>query len=371
MQFNSKNFMGYLKGQIEYRYGKALYANFNQPLYFHFIYGYFRIAIEIFKTLVFFCTFIKEYTTSGKNNFNSVGLYNTKNQRNALMKLRKTAGLNFALCNISNISILYISIRLFTWVIKFVFYPLSFLMARCKSGIFHSSMVLLVYWYNLLLLRYLEKRVSNLYISNDHVGDVFILSILARSSKINVHYVQHGAVKPEFPVNYFNTIYVHNRYYHDIYSKLSKNDSVNIVIYKNDDNIQSGVRPRKVDILIIFSHQFYLIPSALLIRKVFESRKVSAVRFHPSDRFALVKYRVLKLFNFNLLYSSSDQLSVEQDFERASIQICASSSVLLDAYRRNGAKYLIWYQPIGLKWDYYNLSSKLNVVSSLEGLKLK
>jgi len=370
MGFSSNLFLKNLREQVNYRYQKELYAGFSKPAIYHFIYGYFRIIIEVLKTFSYFFLYVKSVAFKKRGFCKPIALYNTHNQKKALLNLRDSENLQFEIYHISQISLTYIYFRFFTWIIKLFFFPISFLMAGNRSGAFHSSFIWFVALYNQILLIKIEKKITDLYISNDHVGDIFILSILARSSEVKVHYVQHGAVKPEFPVNYFDSIYVQNTYYRDIYSRLAKNESVKIVVCNADYGNPSVDYFEKVDVLIAFSHQFYLIPSIRLVKKIRDFEKVAVIRFHPSDRLALFKYRILRLFNSNILYSAADQLSLWEDFDRSSIQICASSSVLLDAYKRDGGKSLIWYKPIGLKWDYYDLGDKLNVVSTIEELSL-
>ena len=42
--------------------------------------------------------------------------------------------------------------------------------------------------------------------------------------------------------------------------------------------------------------------------------------------------------------------------------LCASSSLLVDAYHNGFADKLIWVKCLGLSWDYYNLESNIKSI---------
>jgi hypothetical protein len=361
-------YMVELKKCIEYRYQKELYAGYDKSTVYHFFYGYKRLFIELVKSLFYVLIYLKHSLDFKKEPSLSVGIYNTNNQKKALLSLKEAQGLDFSLEHISTISITYSLMRTFAWLVKLLIYPLSFVFASNKAGIFHGSQVLLLYLYNKILMKKLVKSYSDLYISNDHSGDIYILSILVRKSNLRVSYVQHGAVKLEFPSNHFDVIYVQNGYYQDIYKKLALRQTVEIIEYPIP--VVQNSEHENVDVLIAFSHQFHPLQSVMLVKRLKLLKKTTVLRFHPSDRLAFFKYRFLKIFNSSLLYSSANRLTFWDDFNRSTWQVCASSSLLLDIYRHNKGITLIWYKPIGLSWDYYNLSDKLKVVNNIEGLEL-
>lgn len=346
---------------VEIRYSKALYLGFGRSDFYHFLYGYKRIFIEVLKSFVYIFLSLGAF---GQRKGRSVSLYVTKNQRKAIDRLTMVGVDCGCVIPLYKLSVTANVLRFFVWVSKLVLFPFCFLTARHREGAYFSSLAYGMRLYAKVLGMELSRAgVERVCISNDHAGDIYLLTLALRDiPSVYVIYVQHGAVKPEFPVNYFDLIYVYSEQYVDVYKKLSLNPQVVIVVIPESVGSRAGLS--NLDFLVCFSHSFRLVNSVKLMR-LFKSRAPISVgvRFHPSDRFALIKYRLLALFYPVEL--SPDLLSFEADSMRADRLICASSSLLLDVFNSSYANKLIWLKSIGLEWDYYDLSDKICTISSV------
>lgn len=351
------------KRELEIRYSEELYLGYSKGNIYHFFYAYKRIIIEIMKSFVwlFGSLFAKD-----KPAF--IGIYATNNQLKALKNAKYCGVANCELFKISSVSFCAGLMRLLCWILKFMFYPFFFIFSNKKASLYFTLFSTILRMYNARVVsNLLANNVSKIYLSNDHAGDIFVISILLRELKdITVVYIQHGAVKNEFPVNYFDEIFVYSEEYRAIYSKLSLNPRVKINV---NSNIQGNVQVEElnpVDYLFCLSHQFPYLKIASVLKKM--SSKISlrvAIRFHPSDKFALLKFYLLKVFYSNLILSTS-ATPYKYDFERAKIVLCASSSLLIDAYNSGLSDKLLWVKEFGLSWDYYDLENKIRVINRLD-----
>jgi hypothetical protein len=350
------------KQQLAIRYSKELYLGYGKGNLYHFFYAYKRFFIEIVKSFKW-C-----FTSLIPMDFNRVlGIYVTKNQHKALVNTKLAVIFAGPIIKVEKISFKAALFRLFTWLLKFCLYPLFFVFSKQKASLYFTLFSPLMIRYNKYIINKLvNKKVSNIYLSNDHAGDIFILSILLRDvTSIKVSYIQHGAVKPDFPINYFDEVYVYDQRYADIYTALSKNEKVQINIEPFIERPNRETDLRNVDYLICLSHQypFFSIKKSLNILFSVNGNKVS-IRFHPSDNLAQFKYFLLKMF-FNELELSPSDVSYIDDFNRASYVLCASSSLLIDAYNSGFKAKLVWVKSFGLAWDYYNLKNKIVTISSV------
>jgi len=347
-----------LREAIEVRYGKDLYHSFERSNIYHFAYAYKRFLIEIVKTLL---GLLKPrpvllVTTA-------LGLYSTQNQHKALLNAVSAGYVDSLLIPLDRLSRRAMMIRLLVWLAKPFAYPFYFVRSRHRPALYQTCLLYGMQTYARAYVDKLEKLgVEKLYISNDHAGDIYLLSLLIRRNLgIAVDYVQHGAVQPTFPVNYFHNIYVYSEKYAEIYRTLAQNPDVCIIVDPVLAGAVSEDLPR-LDLLICFSHQFPIGPSIALMRALSNVKDVSAAaRFHPSDRFAKFKLVLLRLFH--PVQFSDPTVNYMADFSRAKWVVCASSSLLPDAVDKGFGPRLIWARQLGLKWDYYGLQGKVREVS--------
>ena len=223
-----------IKKQLEIRYSKDLYLGFNRSSLYHFLYAYKRFVIEIVRS---FYWVLKSFVKSKRDTNNeSVALFSTLNQKKALLKAKELGVYNGDVLQLNLLSKSFCFKRLLVWIAKACTYPFLFFQSNCKQGLYFTSLTVLMVWYNKVLKeRLLTNTVENLYISNDHAGDIFILSILLRdvTEQISVSYVQHGAVKAEFPINYFDKVYVYDEIYKNVYKRLCKSEAITIEVLQN------------------------------------------------------------------------------------------------------------------------------------------
>lgn len=356
-----------LREQLNIRYTEALYLGANKGNCYHFIYAYKRIFIELFKSILGCFRSLKS-PVLGKE----LAIYATNNQKKALTNAKLAKLYDGELIHINTLSFKAAVFRLMTWFLKFVCYPLAFIFSDRKAGLYFTLFTSLMRKSCELTIEDIAKLGKvKIFLSNDHAGDIFIITILLRNKpNIQVAYVQHGAVKADFPNNYFDEVYVYDEYYADIYRGLSKSESVKICVNSLIERPGVQVVLDEIDFLICLSHQFPFLSirkalSILLIRK---ERRV-AIRFHPSDSLASFKYRLLKLY-FKRLEVSPSNVAYTDDFKRAKSVLCASSSLLIDAYNKGFPNKIVWVKPFGLSWDYYNLSEKVKVINKVEELSV-
>ncbi len=352
---------------IDIRYSKDLYLGYGKSNTYHFFYGLKRILIEIVRSLMYFFSSLRKVEVSKPE----LAVYSTSNQKRAISRLIEVEGRSTELVEICELSTVFCFLRFFVWSFKLVFYPVFFIASKNKEGVYFSCFTSGMVFYNLFLRRSLINRnVESLIISNDHAGDIYILSILIRGCKsIHVTYVQHGAAKREFPENYFDSIYVNSNEYLGVYKGLAQNKDVSILVLDLDVAKFSKGRLRKVDFLVCFSHQFHILAVIHLFKSINKLEgKTIRVRFHPSDRFIKAKTVFINSFSKSVTITSQEY-SYKADFSSAEVIICASSSLLLDGYNDGCWGRLIWYKPIGLQWDYYNLSDKIDVLETKQELE--
>lgn len=353
-----------LREQLNIRYTEALYLGFNKGNFYHFIYAYKRIFIEILKSiLVCFKSFKQPSIT------NVLAIYSTNNQKKALLNAKMAGIYDGELIHIDKLSFKSSLLRLLTWSLKFLCYPIAFVFSNKKAGLYYTLFTpLMRICCELKVKNIIKFEQGKVFLSNDHTGDIFIISILLRDiNHIRVAYVQHGAVKAKFPDNYFDEIYVYNERYLSIYQTLAKNKHCQIVIDKRIDKpVIDSSKLTRLNGLICLSHQFPIYNVFKGISLLYQNGYLTiAVRFHPSDKLANIKFNTLKFF-FRKLKLSSSMISYIDDFNRAEKVFCASSSLLVDAFENGFTDNLIWVKPFGLTWDYYDLEDKIKTLHSLD-----
>lgn len=352
-----------LKKELALRYKKELYLGYSKGSLYHFVYAYKRFVIEILKSFVWL---IDSFFARKTQAF--VGVYATNNQLKVLKNAKSNGVANCELVKVSSVSFSASFMRLLCWTLKFLFYPFFFVFSKNKVSLYFTLFSPLLKFYNhRVVCKLLSNDVSEVYLSNDHAGDIFVMSILLRGKKdVKVIYIQHGAVKNEFPVNYFDEIIVYSEEYKAIYKKLSLNPKVKINV---NPSIQGSVQVEELehlDYLICLSHQFHYLKLVKVLTKMTSKSSLTvAIRFHPSDKLASIKYFSLKVFYPNLILSSPTTPFM-YDFERANSVLCASSSLLIDAYNSGLSDKLVWVKEFGLTWDYYDLENKIKVINRLD-----
>lgn len=355
-----------LREQLAIRYSEDLYLGYGKGFLYHFVYGYKRFIIEIVRTLLALIRYPASRLTM---NAPSISIFATYNQKKALKGLHRYNGVSEDLAYIYNLSFGFNLVRLAVWISKLFIFPFSLAISKNKEGEYFSCNTFGMKLYNNLLIRRMQSSgVNRISLSNDHAGDIFILSLLLRRNEdIEVVYVQHGAVKDSFPSNEFDYIYVVDDHTKRIYERLSTNEAVRIFVME-EDSLKSQEKLDPVDILVCFSHQFYIANTITLFRFLSKSDYTPVfVRFHPSDRLAGIKLKFIALFCRVSL--SSGDVPFEKDFLRSRVVISASSSLLKDAVSKHISQNLVWYKPIGLAWDYYNLESQLSVADNVSDLE--
>lgn len=357
-----------IKQQLHIRYSKALYLGYGRSNWYHFFYGYKRILLEVVKSFLAISRFDKLCVS---NECNSIAVFSTSNQKKSLKKAIAHGLFKAELVDIFKISTMFNLKRLITWVVKLFIFPILFILEKNKEGAYLYSLMTLMVWYNKSLLDKLNKySINEIAVSNDHSGDVFILTMLLRTQpQVGVIYVQHGAAKPEFPENYFSKIFVYDPRYVEVYTALSKKTGV---IISSSDYMRAEEKPLldKIDALICLSHQFKPLELIRLLKKLNNAGfSVIKIRLHPSDRLRVVKVSFLNLF-FAVSISDSE-VDYIHDFKRARLVVCASSSLLLDAYNNKCSDNLVWLKSIGLEWDYYSLTGKIRFAEDVGSLNLE
>lgn len=356
--------MDYIRAQILIRYGRVLYHNYDKGSLFHFGYGVKRILIEIAKSYLYLLLALKKRKLIAAE---SIAIYSTNNQEKALTNAYLSGVITEKPTDYYMVSLRSLLIRALAWTLALIVFPCVFPFSKEKAG---SQDIVLLGLRKLAINLYIGKLkalgVKRLFISNDHQGDVFLLSILLRQQAIRVCYVQHGAVKREFPENYFHEIYIYESVYLEIYKALARRDGVNIFLCPEIAGVVAETELKQsVDVLICLSHKFRMLNNYRLLMVLRRHKGLSvSVRFHPSDRLKFIKYRVLSIFHPLLL--SDEKSNFIYDFSRAKIVLCAASSLLLDAYRKELHHNMYWLKPIGLAWDYYDLGGKINTLERIQ-----
>lgn len=347
-----------IRDAIGIRYGKDLYYSFGRSSLYHFIYAYKRFILEIAKTLLAFMKPITNLTST-----TNLGLYTTHNQHKALLNASRIGLINSPILPLHALSRRGLALRLLVWSAKLVIYPFCFFQSKHRPALYQTCLLggMLTYM-RLYVKKIVDLNVEILCVSNDHAGDIYILTLLIRDKpNLSVDYVQHGAVKAAFPENYFRNIYVYSNKYAEIYRYLARNPESNIVVVPAIVGPAHADLPL-IDVLICFSHQFPIVASMALARTLSKINMVTAAaRFHPSDRFSKIKLALLRLF-YPIQYSDS-KVGYATDFERAKWIVCASSSLLPDALDKGFGPRLVWARQLGLKWDYYGIQGKIREVS--------
>ena len=345
--------------QLRKRYSKELYLGYYKSPLYHFYYGYKRVVIEVIKSVFYF---IKSFR---KNYYNTeLSIFSTYNQYKALTNAKLANLNNSSILHVNTISKISAFYRLFVWTIKLFIFPFLFIFRKDKQGLYFVSLTsLLVLYCKEIVNSFIKNKVSNIYLSNDHSGDIFIISILLRSNTgIKVTYIQHGSVKEEFPENYFDTVIVYHKKYKEIYKRLCKKRNVDIIVNNKIESNLLNFKLPEIDFLICLSHQFPLFNIFRVLRTLYTKPFVSiSLRFHPSDRLRFIKYIILKIYFHNLTMSAVE-IDYISDFRRSKSVLCASSSLLVDAYHNGFANKLIWVKCLGLSWDYYNLENNIKSI---------
>lgn len=344
--------------ELKKRYSSDLYHAYHKSTGYHFLYGYKRIIIELIKSLNFLVRSIHRVKIKSE-----VCIYATDNQKKALNNAKKAKIHSAVLIHVNTVSFKAALLRVAVWNIKFLIYPLAFLCVRQKQGLYFFMLPALMKIYcGQVIKALLAYGVEKVYISNDHSGDIYIISIMLRNiPKVGVSYIQHGSVKKEFPSNFFDEIYVYDEKYREIYEKLALNPGVEIYINKGIQNSRLDESLPELDILICLSHQFPILQLIKYLKLNRDGNKSVGVRFHPSDRFSKLKYFVLFVFYPKLIFSDSN-ISYIDDFNRSCQILSASSSLLIDAYQNGFAKKIVWVKSFGLSWDYYELNNKIKII---------
>lgn len=349
--------------ELKIRYGKDLYLGYHKNSLYHFLYGYKRILIELVKSLVYLFQSVKNQEID-----DSLAMFSTDNQLKALRNAKEAGIHNATLSHLNTLSFNSAFLRIIVWCIKFCVYPLSFVLSQDKQGVYMFMLPNLMNLYCKLIVNFLiSEDIEKVYISNDHAGDIFIVSILLRDiPKISVSYVQHGAVKEEFPINFFDEVFVYDRRYVNTYRKLSQNPLVKIYVREEIDRSKFSERLIKLDVLICLSHEFKFLEIYRCLKLIRNENLVVGIRFHPSDRFTSFKYFMLKLYHKKLVLSDSD-ISYIDDFNRSNMILSASSSLLIDAFLNGFSNKLVWVKSFGQHWDYYDLEDKVKTIDSFLG----
>ncbi len=208
-----------------------------------------------------------------------------------------------------------------------------------------------------------RRQFSAIAISNDHHGTVFVLGTLAAWQGANVAYVQHGAVQAAFPENNFSELFLWDDRSVAIYRRLSRHPAVSIC--KRSDLIDGGevdANAKDLGVLIGLSHPFPVLELITACRRLRSASLPVTLRFHPSDRLAAAKWRLLRFFNANCVMDARGR-SFRDSYRRCEIAFLASSSVLLDAVEIDKHR-VVWVKSFGLAWDYYKLANDIRVADT-------
>lgn len=355
-----------MREQASIRYSKELYLGYGRSRTYHFFYAYKRFLLEYIRVIRAFPSCL---TARARLDSDTVAVYATRNQRIAIDAMARTFDESFAIVYLYQISLAHLIARFGVWILKALLYPFAFVFCRQVEGLYWVFIFSGMKFYNLILIKSLKRAgVRRLIVSNDHSGDIFILTMLLRGdSSISLEYVQHGAVKDSFPKNEFSKLYLRDAYSEEVYRKLSLKQNVEFIQCDfNGDRLSK--QSENFDVLVCFSHQFYPVATYKLLAFLGERYKDGSiyVRFHPSDKLASFKFFMARfLFKINLS-NTEDSFLVE--CKRAKTVVSASSSILLDMYKLGLSEKLAWYKPIGLSWDYYDLVGKIQSFSDLNGL---
>lgn len=364
MRVNVGEKAAYIDNLIPIRFSPVLYHRHGASGFKHFQIGLYRLLVATGHWAI---GFLK---TAAPDKHLSLAVYVTRNQRMALDTL-KAQKPELALFNLYAISRRLALKMAFLNFASFCLFIVTFPWARDKTC--HHQRLLLRYKLKALETAISKLAPSSLYLSNDHVGEVFWIGQLYAYSGIPVTYVQHGMVKPEFPPNHFDHCFVRDAYSAEIYRDILCQNPVATV--KTIDNHKQNTKQNNSNtakyVLVALSHQFHLLATrsfALALLKNTNAAMELRIRFHPSDRFARLKYRACKYllpwsFHHRFIHDQSEQPFLLA-FKASSKTFAASSSILAEAATLD-ANRILWVKSLGLSWDYYDLSTQITVVEDV------
>lgn len=360
---------------LRLRYSPELYHLANHGSITHFRVGIKSIISEIVKTniglltLIFrffagLCTQRDRYSDSKR----ALAIYSTGNQYRVISNAIDNQIIDASLHSIYQFSIVYLLLRNVVWTARLFIYPVLFpFVNRDLKKTLHLEIFTMFEYRNLggVILRKAKRLgAEEIVVSNDHCGDVYLLGLFLRGKEIGVTYIQHGAVNKYFPENYFNRIYVYDEASYAIYQTLSQEVNVDIRVDPRilESKIETYVEPSFA--LVCLSHQFYVFQTIKLLYFLSKAGKgIIYIRFHPSDRLLKIKFIILRVF-FHRLKLSCSLTPFEHYAEKSNRIISASSSVLRDSCELGYHLKTVWYVPIGLNWDYYEMRGKIVVVDT-------
>lgn len=345
-----------LREAIHLRYGHALYHLYNRSRPRLFFVGLYRLLTG----LVHWSNGMLHLRRPARGE--DLALYNTGNQRLAVESLKRHGRPELAIYGLYNMSailclkmIALLALALPVFIVRFWF--------DRKYRSLHDRVLLS--WRVAALKKAVDRCApKTLTISNDHNGPIYWLGFIYSRLGLPVHYVQHGMVKPEFPTNQFAACYLRDletlALYRDV---LCKNPKVELTVLEElahaSDEEALGI---PVGALIALSHQFHLLETRALVamlRQKLPTGTVIRLRFHPSDRFAKLKLLLIRTGHAHVALDPA-HVPFKLSFDRSVIMFCASSSILAEA-ASIAPERVVWIKGLGLKWDYYNLSSKIQI----------
>jgi len=334
---------------VSQRYGPDLHYRYRKPLFYRLLNDYYVVTKNIAKFAVRAITGSKMDLPGGSGIF---GIVETQNQLNAITEssyVKSSNILDLRQWQTRNASLAIIHVFLL------IFLPFFWLVFRS-----HRNAQLAIcegyvdYYFCILLLKKIYLN-SELVVSNDHCGFVFILQQIALREMccqdLRLVYVAHAPAKPEFPFNYFHKVMVWSHQQKKIYKKLCKRSDVEInVLLREEPSVLIEDRTT-----ILISHPVRIWTILSLRRKIC-GRVV--LRFHPSDEF---KKRCLSPF-FRLFSIEIDSsVTAIEAIKRSKICYSAMSSALvnLPTFLR---RRVVCVMSLGRDWRYYD--------NGLEGIRI-
>jgi len=356
--------MAELRAGIDRRYGPGIFQYHGRSKARIFRFGLFRLAAALFHWTMGFAR-TGPRPAAGKG----LGLYTTRNQQIALDRLKQ--GLRPELCNIPLYRIdSRLSLKMVGLVAAaLVLYPFAFPFARNPHSL--HDQLLLGAKLKALLSGLMRLQPEVIVVSNDHQGEVFWLSFAWARLGREVHYVQHGTVTPDFPHNYFSACYLRDPQTAALYrTELCRRADVRVVtvpeLADETGGAPSSARPF---VLVALSHRYHWRETrrvlVLLSRLVPHGTEIR-LRFHPSDRFAGLKF-LMSTFGLKSVRMDRGHRPFLAIYREAVLTISARSSVLAEA-AATGRQTIIWLKSLGLPDDYYRLAGRIPALDDTKAL---
>lgn len=334
------------KDELATRFKMEIYFPSRLPILKHFFYAYGRTLKNLARTIIWlFCS----KKPMKKNR--PLGIFATENQKLALERL------DCDVIHIGSVSFIASVIFIIANLLRFIMFPIIYFWGDRLSS-FELSFVRLDFLaVNIILHKIGKNGIFSVMLSNDHAGPIYYLSIILRNSVIKCSFVQHGDLKPAFPYNSFDELWLRDTASLAIARKLCLNSSANFYLIPD-------IPPEVdvyVDVLVLLSHPFRIVELIKLKKRISERYpkfKSIIIRFHPSSRFKAMKHKIVTFIG----YEVSICKDLRADILRSKICIGAMSSALREAVELKNNTEVKWCKEIGLDWDYYDLSKQIEKI---------